>query len=116
MRNKRRSPCPIACVLDLLGDKWTLLIVRDMVYGKSLFKEFTSSPEKIATNILSDRLVRLTKQGYIEKYAQPDQVGRVAYRLTSKGESLKPLLNQIVAWGLKHISGTEVRMKPLVKS
>lgn len=112
MRVIRRSPCPIACALDLLGDRWTLLVVRDLACGKSLFKEFSSSPEKIATNILTERLDRLVKNGLVEKYALSEPTRRDAYRLTAKGKTLLPVLNSIVEWGLMNIDGTEVRMKP----
>ena len=103
----RRSACPVACTLDLVGDKWTLLIVRDLLSGKSHFKEFLASPEKIATNILAERLTRLASSGLIERYASSDVAGRDAYRLTEKGRSLRGLLAQIKAWGLDHIEGTE---------
>jgi DNA-binding HxlR family transcriptional regulator len=112
MKNKRRSPCPIACVLDLLGDKWTLLLIRDMWLGRSHFKEFLSSPEGIATNILSDRLERLVEAGLAERYASDELPGREAYRLTRKGASLKPVLQSIADWGLEHLEGTERRLKP----
>ena len=111
MRVKRRSPCPIACTLDLIGDKWTLLVVRDLASGKSLFKEFSSSPEKIATNILTERLNRLVKHGLAEKYASTQQLGRDAYRLTTKGKTLLPVLGSIADWGLTNIKGTEARIK-----
>jgi DNA-binding HxlR family transcriptional regulator len=65
-RTKRRSICPVACALDLFGDRWTLLLIRDMACGKSLFKEFSASPERIATNILADRLERLVVGGLAE--------------------------------------------------
>jgi DNA-binding HxlR family transcriptional regulator len=107
---KRRSPCPIACTLDLVGDKWTLLIVRDLMSGKSHFKEFLASPEKIATNILAERLARLASNGLIERYPSSDIAGREAYRLTARGRSLRGLMAQIKAWGLDHIDGTEARM------
>jgi DNA-binding HxlR family transcriptional regulator len=110
MTTKKRSPCPVACTLDLIGDKWTLLVVRDMACGKSLFKEFVASPEKIATNILTDRLNRLVEGGLAEKYSA-EQSGREAYRLTKKGKSLLPVLSAVVEWGLANIKGTEARMK-----
>jgi len=72
----RRSVCPVACTLDLFGDKWTLLIVRDLLSGKSHFKEFLASPEKIATNILAERLARLASNGLIERYPSSDVAGR----------------------------------------
>jgi DNA-binding HxlR family transcriptional regulator len=115
MGTARRSPCPIACTLDLLGDKWTLLVVRDLVCGKSQFKEFSASPEKIATNILAERLNRLVKHGLVDKYASTAQPGRDAYRLTAKGRTLAPVLAAIVEWGLTNIKGTEARMKPKTK-
>lgn len=116
MRMKKRSPCPIAGVLDILGDRWTLLVVRDLMCGKSQFKEFATAPEKIATNILTDRLHRLVKHGLVEKYAPSQSLaGRDAYRLTKKGESLLPVLESMKAWGLQHIPGTEARMKRVVK-
>ena len=108
---KRRSLCPIACTLDLVGDKWTLLIVRDLMSGKSHFKEFLASPEKIATNILTERLARLASNGLIERYPSSDIAGREAYRLTEKGRSLRGLMAQIKAWGLDHIDGTDARVQ-----
>jgi DNA-binding HxlR family transcriptional regulator len=111
MRAKKRSVCPIACALDLIGDRWTLLVVRDLACGKSLFKDFCASPEKIATNILADRLTRLTSSGLVEKFSPPDQPSRDAYRLSAKGQTLIPLLNAVAEWGLANIKGTEARMK-----
>ena len=107
----RRSVCPIACTLDLFGDKWTLLIVRDLLSGKSHFKEFLASPEKIATNILAERLARLASNSLVERYPSSDIAGREAYRLTEKGRSLRGLMGQLKAWGLDHIDGTEVRLQ-----
>jgi DNA-binding HxlR family transcriptional regulator len=111
VRNQnRRSVCPIACTLDLVGDKWTLLIVRDLMSGKSHFKEFLASPEKIATNILTERLGRLATTGLVERYPSSDIAGREAYRLTEKGRSLRGLMVQIKSWGLDHIDGTDARV------
>ncbi|TDU81209.1 HxlR family transcriptional regulator [Prosthecobacter fusiformis] len=108
----RRSHCPVACSLDIFGDRWTLLIVRDLVLGRNRFKDFASSPEKIPTNILSDRLERLLTQGFIIQV--PSSVGsrRLAYELTEKGQSLIPVLRAIRDWGLKWEPGTEARMVP----
>ena len=114
MRATRRSPCPIACVLDLFGDRWTLLVVRDLACGKSQFKEFCASPEKIATNILTDRLNRLVTNGLVERYSSSEPAGRDAYRLTKKGDSLLPVLNCIVEWGEANIKGAQARMKPKI--
>lgn len=108
----KRSPCPVACTLDLIGDKWTLLVVRDLILGRKHFREFASSPEKIATNILSDRLGKLMDHELIEKFPSPEQPGRDAYRLTKKGKSLGKLVEAIKQWGLKNIDGTEARLSP----
>ena len=109
-KKHKRSPCPIACTLDLVGDKWTLLVIRDLVLGRSHFREFTASPERIATNILSDRLARLTEHGWVEKFASTEIPGREAYRLTKKGKSLAKLVKNIADWGLANIEGTEMRL------
>ena len=105
-----RSPCPVACTLDILGDKWTLLIVRDLHLGRSLFRDFQASPERIASNILANRLARLVEHGLVETFPSERKAGTDAYRLTDKGKQLKPLLDVIVDWGLKHIEGTEARL------
>ncbi|MFN7811577.1 MAG: winged helix-turn-helix transcriptional regulator [Planctomycetia bacterium] len=104
----------MACTLDLMGDKWTLLVVRDMACGKTLFKEFSASPERIASNILADRLDRLVRSGLAESFTPNPPVGRQGYRLTPKGKSLLPVLAALRDWGLMHIKGTEARMKPVV--
>ncbi|QDT99253.1 winged helix-turn-helix transcriptional regulator [Gimesia aquarii] len=107
---EKRSCCPVACSLDLIGDKWTLLIVRDLLLGRSHFKEFVSSPEKIATNILTDRLTKLVKHGLAEKFPSPSVSGKDAYRLTKKGKTLRPVIEAIANWGLKNLEGTEMRL------
>jgi DNA-binding HxlR family transcriptional regulator len=109
---KKRSPCPVACTLDLVGDRWTLLVVRDLFCRKTHFKEFSASPERIATNILADRLQRLVKNGLAEKYPSAQEPGRDAYRLTARGNSLFPLLEAFADWGQRNIQGTETRLKP----
>lgn len=110
--NHPRSCCPVACTLDLIGDKWTLLIIRDLMLGRSHFREFSASPERIATNILTDRLTRLVEAALVEKFPSPEQPGRDAYRLTKKGETLGPVVQTIKKWGLEHIEGTSARLKP----
>lgn len=107
---KRRSVCPVACTLDLIGDRWTLLVIRDLFCGKVTFKEFAQSPEGIATNILTDRLNRLLGEGLIEHHELADAPGRFGYRLTPRGESLEPVLLAVTEWGLAHVRGTEVRV------
>jgi DNA-binding HxlR family transcriptional regulator len=113
MKTERRSPCPVACSLDILGDKWTLLVIRDLACGKTSFKDFCQSPEKIATNTLADRLVRLETAKLIETVPVVGHPTRLHYQLTAKGRTLMPILEAIKNWGLEHIPGTEARMKPV---
>ena len=107
MSDSRRSPCPVACTLDLIGDKWTLLIVRDLFAGKSRFQDFSKSPEGIATNILTDRLNRLEAAGLISATPSLGHAGRPDYALTTKGRSLLPVLKAVADWGLDNIQGTK---------
>ena len=108
-----RSPCPIACTLDLIGDRWTLLVIRDMMFfGKQRFEEFLDSPEGISTNILTSRLKSLEELGLIEKQPYSSHSRRMNYSLTQRGESLRPVLKTMVAWGLKHIPNTQIPEKP----
>ena len=103
----KRSSCPITNVLDTLGDKWTLLVIRDLVLGKRRYQEFTSSPERIASNILADRLKKLETAGLIARQAYQRNPVRYEYLLTEKGEGLKPVLEAIIVWGKKHYPGTK---------
>jgi len=99
----RRSMCPISSTLDILGDKWTLLIIRDLMFkGKKTYGEFLRSEEKIATNILADRLLILEKNRIVEKTAFPGSKVKNLYRLTPKGIDLMPTLLEIVLWGDKY--------------
>ncbi|MGB6221748.1 winged helix-turn-helix transcriptional regulator [Haloferula sp.] len=107
-KDERRSPCPVACALDIFGDKWTLLIIRDLVLGRSRFKDFVQSPEGIPTNILSDRLERLQERGMVEQVPATEGGKRMAYALTRKGESLAPILAAIRDWGLEWEPGTRL--------
>jgi DNA-binding HxlR family transcriptional regulator len=104
----RRSPCPVACLLDIFGDRWTLLIVRDLFYGRTRFKDFTASPEGIPTNILADRLERLLAHGVIEQIPAEDGTKRLAYRLTEKGKDLGSILKAMRDWGLAWDKSTRV--------
>jgi DNA-binding HxlR family transcriptional regulator len=106
----RRSNCPISCVLDLIGDKWTLLILRDMMFfNKRQFFEFLESPEKISTNILTDRLHKLEQAGVIAKQPYSSHRYRFEYHVTETGQELKPILNELGKWGLKHCENTKTR-------
>ena len=101
----RRSRCPVSCTLDVLGDRWTLLVVRDLIRGKRRFAELVESPERIPTNILADRLKRLVSLGVIQSRRYSDHPPRVEYQLTGKGEDLRPVLRAMVEWGIKHAGG-----------
>jgi DNA-binding HxlR family transcriptional regulator len=103
----RRSTCAIANTLDLVGDKWSLLVIRDMLHGKRTFGELLDSPEGIPTNILADRLKRLQDAGIIESAVYQERPVRYAYTLTSKGMALGDVLLELVRWGKRHIPGTQ---------
>ncbi|MDB6005140.1 MAG: yodB [Prosthecobacter sp.] len=111
--SSRRSPCPVACVLDLFGDRWTLLVIRDLMLGRSRFKDFVSSPEGIPTNILSDRLERLLEAGIVRQIPASDGGKRMAYELTEKGEALRPILKSMRDWGLSWEAGTKILLQPV---
>lgn len=109
MNNKsefKRSACAIANTLDILGDKWTLLVVRDLLMGKKTYSEFHNSFEKIPTNILAERLKRLESAGIIHKQSYQQRPVRYAYQLTAKGEALAPVLKEMVIWANQFIPGT----------
>ncbi len=108
----RRSRCPVACSLDIFGDRWTLLIVRDLFHGRARFKDFTASPEGIPTNILADRLERLLANGVVEQMPAEDGTKRQAYRLTEKGKALGPMLKAMRDWGLAWDKSTRARLEP----
>ena len=102
-----RSECPIACTLDIVGDKWTLLVLRDLLDGKRRFSEFERSAEHIPTNILTDRLKRLEAHGLLSKVSIEGNA-RLGYEATSKGRDMGPVLLALVAWGNRHIDETWV--------
>jgi DNA-binding HxlR family transcriptional regulator len=99
----RRSGCPISYALDFLGDKWTLLVLRDLLLmNKRHYRELLAAEEGIATNILADRLKRLEAQGLINREADPGDRRQLIYRVTDKGISLVPVLLELAAWGARH--------------
>jgi DNA-binding HxlR family transcriptional regulator len=106
-----RSSCPVANALDLFGDKWSLLIVRDLILGKTRYGEFADSKEGIPTNILADRLKRLERGGVIAKKAYSLKPLRYEYELTEKGKDIQPILEAMADWGLKHTPGAEVFLR-----
>ena len=106
----KRSSCPVACSLDIFGDRWTLLVIRDLFFGRTRFKDFVASPEGIPTNILADRLERLLARGVVEQIPAEDGTKRMAYRLTKKGKALGPVLKAMRDWGLAWDKSTRVRI------
>lgn len=104
----RRSPCPVACSLDIFGDRWSLLIVRDLILGRSRFKDFIKSPEGIPTNILTDRLKKLLDHGIVKTVPIGKGAKRLGYRLTEKGKALGTTLRAVRNWGLEWEKGTRV--------
>jgi DNA-binding HxlR family transcriptional regulator len=104
-----RSTCPIAGTLDILGDKWTMLVIRDMVFArKRHFREFLESPEGVASNILTDRLKRLEESGIVARRPDPESARQVIYTLTEKGKDLIPALLELARWGAKHVARSVV--------
>jgi DNA-binding HxlR family transcriptional regulator len=103
-----RSACAIANSLDILGDKWSLLVVRDLLHGKHTYGELAHSPEGIPTNILADRLKRLESAGIVTTTPYQERPVRYAYTLTPKGNALGEVLLAFVRWGKQHIPGTVV--------
>lgn len=100
---KRRSDCPISFALEIFGDRWTFLIVRDLMFkGKHFYGEFLLSKEGIATNILSDRLTLLENSGIITRSTDPSHKQKIMYSLTKKGVDLVPVLVEMIMWSAKY--------------
>lgn len=98
-----RTACPISTALDIFGDKWSLLIIRDLMFkGKNTYGDFLNSEEKIATNILADRLAQLEGGGILSKQKHPESKAKVLYKLTPKGIDLAPVLVEMIQWSEKH--------------
>lgn len=98
-RSRPRSRCPISLSVETIGDSWSLLIVRDLMFkGGTTFQDFLGAEENIATNILADRLWRLEAYGIVSKDSDPQDARRFIYRLTEKGISLAPVLVEMVLW------------------
>lgn len=93
-----RSLCPVATALDVLGDRWTLVVVRDLFLGRKRYQEFLASPEKITTNILAQRLQYLEEQGLVEKALYQEHPPRYEYSLSEKGKALAPVLTSLWNW------------------
>ena len=101
-----RSACAVANSLDILGDKWSLLVVRDLLHGKQTYGELVLAPERIPTNILADRLERLIDAGIVTRAPYQQRPVRYSYTLTAKGSALGDVLLAFVRWGKQHIAGT----------
>jgi len=101
--DKIRSDCPISCSLDVIGDKWSLLIIRDvMLRGKMSYSEFLNSEERIATNILVSRLAILEAEKILVKKVAPENKSKYIYSLTQKGADLMPIIIELMDWGAKY--------------
>jgi DNA-binding HxlR family transcriptional regulator len=101
-----RSDCPIASTLDIFGDRWSLVIIRDMTFGSRRFSDFVKGAEGIKRNILTDRLRRLEAEGIIRKKPYQTKPVRHEYTLTNKGADLLPIIQSLAIWGQKHLSHT----------
>ncbi len=112
----RRSDCPIACTLDLIGDRWTLLIVRDLLFGRHRFSQFLTAGEGFTTNILADRLRRMEQAGIIRRVRYQDRPPRDEYHLTERGRTLGPILNAMARWGATQVEGTRGHLDPEIRS
>ena len=100
---KKRSDCPVSSSLDIWGDKWSLLIIRDLMFAKECtYGDFLKAPERIATNILASRLQVLEENKIIEKLDHPESKAKVLYRLTKKGIDLLPIMIEISLWAEKY--------------
>lgn len=109
---KRKSDCPINFALELFGDRWTFLIVRDLMFkGKHYFGEFLLSEEKIATNILADRLSLLESNGIVSKSSDPSHKQKIKYSLTQKGIDLVPVFIEVIMWSAKYDKDSAVDLK-----
>jgi DNA-binding HxlR family transcriptional regulator len=105
MKSKKRSDCPLSCSLDIWGDKWSLLIIRDMMFlNKNTYGDFLKSDEGIATNILASRLQGLEESKIIEKLDHPGSKAKILYRLTQKGIDLLPILVEMYLWSDKYFT------------
>lgn len=105
----KRSPCPVATTLDLVGDKWSLLIIRDIgIFNRHRNKDFQQAKEGIPSNVLAARLKSLHENGLIRKIPYQDNPPRYEYHLTPAGEDLLPLVRELANWSVKHVSGIKL--------
>lgn len=109
-RHLKRSECPITNALEVLGDKWTLIVIRDLFAGKRTYSEFQQSAEGIPTNILAERLKRLEASCIVKKLPYQEKPVRYEYLLTKQGKGLADVLTALKDWGLEYIPGTNTRV------
>ena len=110
---KRRSFCPLNLIVELIGDKWSLLILRDIMFeNKRHFRQLLQSEEKIASNILTDRLNTMEREGLLTKHPDPEHKQKVIYSLTEKSMDLMPLLIEAIRWSVKYEPVDKVKYKP----
>lgn len=118
MKKPKRSHCPIAFALDVFGDKWSLLVLRDLLFkGKKRYTEFLAAEEGIATNVLSERLARLEAEGLITKSRDKANLRQYIYAPTPKGLDLLPALLEIICWSAKHdpkTAATPAQIRPIL--
>lgn len=108
MQATRRSTCPAACALDVAGDRWTLLIVRDLLRGRDTYSALAASDEGIPTNILAARLRRMEAAGLVVARPYQERPPRYRYELTEKGRGLADVLTALARWGKRHFPGTRI--------
>ena len=115
-KSNKRSDCPVSCSLDIWGDRWSLLIIRDLMFAKECtYGDFLKSPEGIATNILASRLQTLEENKMIQKLDHPDSKAKVLYKLTSKGIDLLPIMIEINIWAEKYFPNLPDDRKAMLK-
>lgn len=102
----QRSDCPLACALEIWGDRWSLILIRDLYFGKRRFNELLDSPEGITTNILADRLKRLEQAGVVRRQRYQERPPRFEYSLTAAGKELLPVIREAITWSRGHVPGT----------
>jgi len=95
----RRSDCPLSCALELVGDRWTLLVLRDLMRGRERFRDLLAAPEGISTNILTTRLKKLVDAGLVTREGR-------RYALTAKGRDMRPVILALARWSEQHVPGT----------
>lgn len=102
-KNQNTNKCPITFALEMFGDKWSLIILRDIIFkGKKYYGEFLNSPERISTNILASRLLKLESEGLITKAQDPSNLSKNIYQLTVKGKDLLPVMLDMIEWSVKY--------------